>query len=76
MVPHSMKAVSLFTTRRASQVVHDAGFPNMTASYLEDCYGNPYADISDFLSIGIPSSAIAWTVIVTLGYSIMFAMGW
>lgn len=48
----------------------------MTASSLEDEMGQVYADISDFLSIGIASSAIAWTVIVTLGYSIMYAMGW
>ena len=52
-----------------------AGFPNMTASYLEDSMGQVYADISDFLAIGIASSALSWTVIVTLGYAIMYAMG-
>ena len=48
----------------------------MTASYLEDSMGQVYADISDFLTIGIASSALSWGVIVTLGYSIMYAMGW
>jgi phosphate transporter len=53
-----------------------AGFPNMTASYLEDVFGNVYTDITDFLTVGITSTAIAWTVIATLGYSIMYAMHW
>jgi hypothetical protein len=48
----------------------------MTASALEDGTGQVYAEIHDFLMVGIASSAIAWCVIVSLGYSIMCLLGW
>eukprot|EP00892_Ulva_mutabilis_P010916 jgi/Ulvmu1/8197/UM041_0006.1 len=53
-----------------------SGFPNMTASALETSLGTPYAELQDFLVIGLTSTVIAWSVIVTLGYLIMYCIGW
>ncbi|OMJ29062.1 putative transporter [Smittium culicis] len=45
-----------------------SGFPNMNAIMLEDSTGTPYLTVSDFFYAGIPSSVIAYFVIITIGY--------
>lgn len=59
-----------------SYVLWHAGFPNMTASALETALGTPYAELQDFLVIGLTSTAIAWSIIVSLGYLIMYCIGY
>lgn len=54
----------------------DAGFPNMTAAALEDeATGNTYVHVRDFLCVGLPASVASWVVIVTLGYGLMYLLG-
>lgn len=48
----------------------------MTASALETALGTPYAELQDFLIIGLTSTVIAWCVIVSLGYAIMYSIGY
>lgn len=48
----------------------------MTASALETALGTPYAELKDFLVIGLTSTVIAWIVIVSLGYLIMYCIGY
>ncbi|KAL9020901.1 MAG: hypothetical protein Q9185_001864 [Variospora sp. 1 TL-2023] len=51
-----------------------SGFPNMTAIMMEDGdTGKRYLRVSHFLTRGIPSSIIAFVVIVTLGYGLLLA---
>ncbi|RKP39742.1 SPX domain-containing protein [Dimargaris cristalligena] len=52
-----------------------SGFPNMTAIMMEDETGKPYLTTKDFLKAGIPSSVIAFAVIITLGYGICSLLG-
>ncbi|KAJ1981345.1 low-affinity phosphate transporter [Dimargaris verticillata] len=52
-----------------------SGFPNMTAIMMEDETGRPYLTTKDFAIAGIPSSIIAYVIILTLGYGILLAMG-
>ncbi|KAJ1655750.1 low-affinity phosphate transporter, partial [Dispira simplex] len=44
-----------------------SGFPNMTAIMMEDETGKPYLTTKDFLVAGIPSSVIAFGLIITMG---------
>ena len=54
-----------------------SGFPNMTAVSLEDSRGLNYINTIDFLKVGLLGSIVAYLLIVTLGYSIMFfGIGW
>ncbi|KAI4172536.1 MAG: hypothetical protein LQ346_008585 [Caloplaca aetnensis] len=51
-----------------------SGFPNMTAIMMEDGdTGKRYLRVSHFLTRGIPSSIIAFVVIITLGYGLLLA---
>jgi phosphate transporter len=53
-----------------------SGFPNMTAIALEDATGKTYVKVLDFIRVGLPSSAIGWVVVMTLGYALMVAIGY
>ncbi|KAG0321288.1 low-affinity phosphate transporter [Dissophora globulifera] len=53
-----------------------SGFPNMNAIMMEDEMGQQYLSTSDFLKVGVPSSAVACLVIVTMGYGLMTLLGW
>ncbi|KAJ1969742.1 low-affinity phosphate transporter [Dispira parvispora] len=52
-----------------------SGFPNMTAIMMEDETGKPYLTTKDFLVAGIPSSVIAFGLIITVGYGILALLG-
>ncbi|KAI7834061.1 SPX domain-containing protein [Kickxella alabastrina] len=52
-----------------------SGFPNMNAIMLEDTLGNPYLSTMDFFKAGIPSSVVAYFVIISVGYIIMSMLG-
>ncbi|KAK4954722.1 low-affinity phosphate transporter [Elasticomyces elasticus] len=52
-----------------------SGFPNMTAIMMEDSQtGQRYLQVRHFLTRGIPSSLIAFCVVITLGYGLMLAV--
>ncbi|KAL9614366.1 MAG: hypothetical protein Q9167_001169 [Letrouitia subvulpina] len=52
-----------------------SGFPNMTAIMMEDGdTGRRYLRVQHFLTRGIPSSIIAFVVVVTLGYGLLLAI--
>lgn len=54
-----------------------SGFPNMNAVALEDSKGINYLTTIDFFKVGLLSSLIAYGLIVTLGYGIMYyGIGW
>jgi di/tricarboxylate transporter len=48
-----------------------SSFPNMNAISLEDPRGVPWLQVSDFLSVGLVSSAFSWFLCISLGYSVM-----
>lgn len=48
-----------------------SGFPNVTAICMTDEFGNPYLTVGTFITRGIPSSLIAYFVIITIGFAIM-----
>ncbi|CAK3961028.1 probable Na+ dicarboxylate, Na+ tricarboxylate and phosphate transporters [Lecanosticta acicola] len=53
-----------------------SGFPNMTAIMMEDSQtGQRYLQVRHFLTRGIPSSIIAYAVVVSVGYGLMVAVG-
>nr|BCL66194.1 low-affinity phosphate transporter [Volvox reticuliferus] len=52
-----------------------SGFPNMNAVSLEDSTGNAIVSTKDFLYVGVPSSVLAYGIIVTLGYACMLLVG-
>jgi di/tricarboxylate transporter len=52
-----------------------SGFPNMNAVSLEDATGQTFVATNDFLVAGVPSSVLAYSVIVTLGYGLMKVVG-
>ncbi|KAJ2509820.1 low-affinity phosphate transporter [Coemansia sp. RSA 1939] len=52
-----------------------SGFPNMNAIMLEDTLGNPYLTTMDFFKAGVPSSVIAYAVVITVGYLVMYMLG-
>ncbi|SCV74838.1 BQ2448_7867 [Microbotryum intermedium] len=52
-----------------------SGFPNLQAINVEDDLGDRYLEPRDFFTRGIPASIVATTVIITLGYGIMRALG-
>ncbi|KAJ5678772.1 hypothetical protein N7462_007016 [Penicillium macrosclerotiorum] len=53
-----------------------SGFPNMTAIMTEvPQTGQRYLQVRHFLTRGIPSSLMAFVVIVTLGYGLMYIAG-
>ena len=53
-----------------------SGFPNMTAIMMEDPQtGQRYLQVRHFLTRGVPSSVLAYGVVVTVGYGAMRAVG-
>ncbi|KAJ3188116.1 low-affinity phosphate transporter [Irineochytrium annulatum] len=52
-----------------------SSFPNMNAISLEDQTGEPWLAVTDFLKVGLLSSAVAWVAILGVGYQIMMLMG-
>lgn len=53
-----------------------SGFPNMTAIMMEDQRtGQRYLEVKHFLTRGVPASIITFTVIITVGYGLMLAVG-
>ncbi|KAK9465126.1 SPX domain-containing protein [Lipomyces arxii] len=52
-----------------------SGFPNVTAICTVDDTGRPYLTVSMFITRGVPSSALAYVVIITLGYGLMRIVG-
>jgi phosphate transporter len=53
-----------------------SGFPNMTAIMMEDSQtGQRYLGVKHFLTRGVPSSVMAYAVIVTVGYGLMRVVG-
>ncbi|BGP13434.1 hypothetical protein JCM10213_008594 [Rhodosporidiobolus nylandii] len=52
-----------------------SGFPNLQAINVEDELGQRYLQPSDFFKVGIPASVAATAVIITVGYTVMRAMG-
>lgn len=52
-----------------------SGFPNMNAVSLEDPTGQNYVNTGDFLSVGLPSSLVAYVLVVTVGYQLGMFLG-
>lgn len=48
-----------------------SGFPNVTAICMTDEFGKPYLTVNTFITRGVPSSAIAYIIIVSIGYATM-----
>lgn len=48
-----------------------SGFPNVTAICMTDEFGKPYLTVGTFITRGVPSSVIAYIIIVTVGYATM-----
>ncbi|KAK6465490.1 SPX domain-containing protein [Scheffersomyces coipomensis] len=48
-----------------------SGFPNVTAICMTDEFGKPYLTVGTFITRGVPSSIIAYVIIVTIGYATM-----
>ncbi|CUM66336.1 uncharacterized protein PRCAT00003998001 [Priceomyces carsonii] len=48
-----------------------SGFPNVTAICMTDEFGKPYLTVGTFITRGVPSSVIAYFIIVTIGYATM-----
>lgn len=48
-----------------------SGFPNVTAICMTDEFGKPYLTVGTFITRGVPSSVIAYIVIITIGYATM-----
>ncbi|KAG0164079.1 low-affinity phosphate transporter [Apophysomyces sp. BC1034] len=53
-----------------------SGYPNMSAIMLERPDGKRYLTIKDFFFTGIPTSIICAGLIVTLGYGILWRIGY
>lgn len=48
-----------------------SGFPNVTAICMTDEFGKPYLTVGTFITRGVPSSLIAYTIIISVGYGTM-----
>lgn len=48
-----------------------SGFPNVTAICMTDEFGKPYLTVNTFITRGVPSSVIAYVIIISVGYSTM-----
>ncbi|CAK7909309.1 low-affinity phosphate transporter Pho91p [[Candida] anglica] len=48
-----------------------SGFPNVTAICMTDEFGKPYLTVNTFITRGVPSSFIAYLIIVSVGYATM-----
>ncbi|KAJ1679685.1 low-affinity phosphate transporter, partial [Spiromyces aspiralis] len=52
-----------------------SGFPNMNAVMLEDSMGKRYLTTKDFFRVGIPASIVTYLVIVSIGFVLMYMLG-
>ncbi|MCJ1405351.1 low-affinity phosphate transporter [Xylographa trunciseda] len=53
-----------------------SGFPNMTAIMMEDSQtGQRYLQVKHFISRGVPSSIMTFSVVITVGYGLMLVVG-
>lgn len=48
-----------------------SGFPNVTAICMTDEFGKPYLTVNTFITRGVPTSLIAYSVVVTVGFGTM-----
>ncbi|KAI8331241.1 Sodium/sulfate symporter [Chlamydoabsidia padenii] len=53
-----------------------SGYPNMSAIMLEDASGKPYLTTKDFVVTGVLTSIICCLLVITMGYGIMFSLGY
>lgn len=53
-----------------------SGFPNVTAISMIDEVGDRYLTVGTFITRGVPSSFIAYLVVVSLGYGLMKTFGY
>jgi phosphate transporter len=75
--PHpNLLVMSSVLMASAAMGLPTSGFPNMTAIMMEDSQtGQRYLQVRHFLTRGVPSSIMAYAVIVTVGYGLMIAVG-
>lgn len=52
-----------------------SGFPNMTASSLEDRWGKRFLSVTDFLRCGVLASGLCGVIIATVGVLVMRLLG-
>ncbi|KAK9456847.1 SPX domain-containing protein [Dipodascopsis uninucleata] len=52
-----------------------SGFPNVTAICTTDDMGRPYLTVLMFITRGVPSSLLAYIVVITVGYGLMKVVG-
>ncbi|KAK9828735.1 hypothetical protein WJX72_001792 [[Myrmecia] bisecta] len=52
-----------------------SGFPNINAVAQEDLTGKPYLNTLDFVRSGVPSSILAYLVVISVGYMLMSLVG-
>ncbi|MCJ1309064.1 low-affinity phosphate transporter [Agyrium rufum] len=53
-----------------------SGFPNMTAIMMEDSQtGKRYLQVKHFLTRGVPASILTFTTVISLGYGLMYVVG-
>ncbi|CAK9438532.1 uncharacterized protein LODBEIA_P27560 [Lodderomyces beijingensis] len=55
----------------AAMALPTSGFPNITAICMTDEFGSPYLNVDMFITRGVPSSVIAYAIIVTIGFATM-----
>ncbi|RLV93152.1 Low-affinity phosphate transporter PHO91 [Spathaspora sp. JA1] len=48
-----------------------SGFPNVTAICMTDEFGKPYLTVGTFITRGVPSSVIAYAIVISVGYATM-----
>ncbi|KAJ3337127.1 low-affinity phosphate transporter [Gonapodya sp. JEL0774] len=71
--PHPrLMVMSMAMVCSAAMGLPVSSFPNMNAVSLEDGFGVPWVDVKDFLIAGLPSSVIAWSSVMTLGYAVQY----
>lgn len=46
-----------------------SGFPNVTAICMTDDFGKPYLTVGTFITRGVPSSIIAYIIVISVGYT-------
>ncbi|KAG7661041.1 PHO87 [[Candida] subhashii] len=51
-----------------------SGFPNVTAISMRDEVGKHYLTVNTFITRGVPASVIAYIVVITVGYGIMYSL--
>ena len=75
--PHpNLLVMSSVLMASAAMGLPTSGFPNMTAIMMEDSQtGVRYLQVRHFLTRGVPSSIMAYGVVVTVGYGLMRVVG-